>query len=116
MKALTNCDKCRKKIFKVYQQEFLKEQYAAFENVKDTIAEGCTAVMLMAMIRKGRSKKYIQDLFNDIVMIYDSPGLFGKDIRSDEIIERLEQEYELDFSRIHIHIESESQFMKENKK
>ena len=92
MKALTNCDKCRKKIFKVYQEEFLKEQYTAFESVKDTIAEGCTAVMLMAMIRKGRSKKYIQNLFNDIVMIYDSPGLFGKDIRSDEIIERLQQD------------------------
>ena len=115
MKARIDCTKCRKAIIAGVREEFLKDQYEVFSTISDTFGKCCTAVMLMAMIRKGRSKKYIQDLFNDIVMIYDSPGLFGKDIRSDDIIKRLEQEYELDFSRIHIHIETESQFMKENK-
>ena len=48
-------------------------------------------------------------------MIYDMPNVFNKDVRSDDVIKRLEEEYELDFSRIHIHLESESQFLRECK-
>ena len=115
MKALTNCADCRKKIFKIYKDEFLREQYKIFDDVADTFGKCCTAAVLMAMVRRGRSKQYIQKLFDELVLVYDSSNVFGKDIRSDDVIKQLEEEYELDFDRIHIHIESEKQFLREAK-
>lgn len=115
MKARIDCTKCRKAIIAGVREEFLKDQYEVFSTISDTFGKCCTAVMLMAMVRRGRSKKYIQDLFEELVMIYDMPNVFDKDVRSDDVIKRLEAEYGLDFGRIHIHLESESQFLKECK-
>lgn len=115
MKARIDCTKCRKAIIAGVREEFLKDQYEVFSTISDTFGKCCTAAMIMAMVRRGRSKQYIQKLFDEIVMTYDSSNVFGKEIRSDDIIKRLEDEYELDFKRIHIHIESESQFLREAK-
>lgn len=115
MKAVVDCQKCRNKIFQEYRKEFLKEQYSIYTGMSNTFGKFATAALIMAQIRRGRSKKYIQQLFDELVMIYDSPSLFGKEVRSDEMIKRLEKEYDLDFSRIKFHIQSESEFLKECK-
>ena len=115
MKARIDCTKCRKAIIDGVRDEFLREQYKIFEDFADTFGKCCTAAVLMAMVRRGRSKQYIQKLFDELVLVYDSSNVFGKDIRSDDVIKQLEEEYELDFDRIHIHIESEKQFLREAK-
>ena len=111
-----NCAACRKKIAKEKEKEFLKEQYAIYKALVKTFACFSTAAVLMAHIRRGRSKKYIQDLFEDLVMIYDTPALFGKEIRLPDMMKRLEKEYDIDFKRINVHYETESEFIKGGKK
>ena len=53
MKVRTDCTKCRKAIIAGVREEFLKDQYEIFTNISDTFGKCCTAVMLMAMVRRG---------------------------------------------------------------
>ena len=111
MKAI-NCTDCRRKIAKECKEEYLKQQYAIYKDLAHTFACFCTAAVLMAHIRKGRSKAYIQKLFEELVLIFDTPQLFGKDILLTDVLKRLEQDYGLDFKRLHVHIETEKEFVK----
>ena len=111
MKAI-NCNTCRKKILKEATEEYKKQQYAIYRDLAYTFACYATTTVLMAFIRRGRSKKYIQQLFSDMVAIYDTPQMFGKDINLTDVMKRLEKEYGIDYKRIHVSIETEKQYMK----
>lgn len=111
MRAITNCDSCRKKILQAAKDGYLKEQYAIYRALSRTFACYCTATVLMAFIRRGRTKKYIQEIFEDMVAIFDMPNLFGKDIILTDVMTQLEKEYGIDFKRIKVHIETEKQFI-----
>lgn len=115
MKALTNCNTCRKQIIKQAQDEYLKQQYRIYTDVAHTFACFATAAVLMAQVRRGRSKQYIRKLFDDLVMIFDTPNIFGKSIDLPDVMHRLEKEYDIDFHRIHVCLETESQFIKSAK-
>ena len=111
MRAITNCDSCRKKILQAAKDGYLKEQYAIYRALSRTFACYCTATVLMVFIRRGRTKKYIQEIFEDMVAIFDMPNLFGKDIILTDVMTQLEKEYGIDFKRIKVHIETEKQFL-----
>ena len=111
-----DCRKCRQQIQKQCENEFLKREYAIYQDSALTFATFSTAAILMAMARRGRTKKYIQKLYDDIVFIYDTPTVFGKEIRLTEVMKRLEKDYEIDFSRINVHIEDEREFIRSAKK
>lgn len=110
-----SCEACRKQIKKECENEFLKREYAIYQDSALTFATFSTAAVLMAMARRGRTKKYIQKLYDDIVFIYDTPTVFGKEIRLTEVMKRLEKDYEIDFSRINVRLETESEFLKSAK-
>ena len=107
-----DCSKCRKDILKAARDEYIKSQYAILQDCAFTFAIYATVGTLTAMVRRGRSKEYIQKLFDDIVMIYDTPQLFGKDISVGDLKRSLEKEYGIDFNRINVHIEDEKAFIK----
>ncbi len=92
--------------------EFMKHVYAIFEDMANTFAVYATTAALLTQVKKGRSKKYIHEMYNDMVVIFNMPILsqqiFGKAITMKDIMERLEREYDIDFKRIHVHIESEN--------
>ena len=111
MKAITNCDACRKKILQAAKDGYLKQQYAIYHDLAHTFACYCTAAVLIALIRRGRTKKYIQEIFEDMVAIFDTPSLFGKDITLTSVMHQLEKDYGIDFRRIKVHIETEKQFL-----
>lgn len=110
-----SCEACRKQIKKECENEFLKREYAIYQDSALTFATFSTAAVLMAMARRGRTKKYIQKLYDDIVFIYDTPTVFGKEIRLTEVMKRLEKDYDIDFSRINVKLETESEFLKSAK-
>ena len=110
-----SCEACRKQIKKECENEFLKREYAIYQDSALTFATFSTAAILMAMARRGRTKKYIQKLYDDIVFIYDTPTVFGKEIRWTEVMKRLEKDYGIDFSRINVRLETESEFLKSAK-
>lgn len=97
------------------RDEYLKRQYAILSDGAFTFAIYATVAVLTAQVRRGRSKEYIQKLYDDIVMIYDTPELFGKTISVTDLKKSLEKEYGIDFNRINVHIEDEKEFIKSMK-
>ena len=107
-----NCNQCRSKIMKQAEAEFMKHEYAIFEDMAYTFAVYATTAVLATQVKRGRSKKYIQEMYNDMVAIFDMPKVFGKVITMADIMKRLEREYGIDFKRINVHLESEKEFIK----
>lgn len=107
-----DCSKCRKQIVQEAKTEFAKHEYAIFTDCAFTMAVYATVATLTAQVRRGRSKEYIQKLFDDLVMIFDTPQMFGKEITLTDMKNQLEKQYGLDFNRINVHIEDEKTFIK----
>lgn len=114
MKA-RDCSSCRKQIAKECEQEFLKKEYTIYKDAANTFATFATVATLMCMVRRGRSEAYIQKLYDELVLIYSTPNVFGKEIRLTDMMQRLEKNYGIDLSRIHVHLETEKEFIKSTK-
>lgn len=109
---IKDCKSCRKDIFKQAKDEFMKHEYAIFTDAAYTFACYATTAALAVQVRRGRSKEYIQKLYDDMVMMFDTSTLFGKEIKLTDIMHDLERDYGIDFKRINVHLESEKEFIK----
>ena len=115
MKAI-NCKQCREKIAKEAEEAYLKRQYSYLNDAAVSFATFTTVAAIAVMHRRGRSKKYIQEFFNDLCFIYDYPELNGKRIDMTSLMKQFEKDYELDFDRIKVHLETEKDYIKSAKK
>ena len=111
-----SCEQCRKSIHEEEKTKFLKHEYAIFKDAAYTFACHATAAALMVQAQRGRSKEYIQKMFDDMCMVFDTSTLFGKPIVLNEVMADLTAEYGIDFKKIHVNLESESEFIKGVKK
>lgn len=115
-----NCTECRKKIHQEEQNEYLKHEYAWLKDGMFTMACMSAAVALSALMRRGRSKEYVRKFFDDMVLLYDTSSVLGKQLILPEVMKELEEEYGIDFNRIHVNFsETEKEFIKnckENKR
>ena len=107
-----NCNQCRKQILQQAREEYVKREYAIFADSAYTMAVYSTVAALSAMARRGRSKDYIRKLYEDMLAVFDTPELFGKEISLTDMKNSLEKDYGLDFTRINVHIEDEKEFIK----
>lgn len=73
------------------------------------------SAVLMTMIRRGRSKKYIQQMYDDMCFIFDTPSIMGKEVTTTTIMKMLQDEYGIDFDRVNVHLESEKEFVSATK-
>lgn len=112
MKARTNCTECRKRIYQEAETEYLKHEYKFFKDSAYSMAVYATVGVLAVMHRRGRSKQYIRQLFDDICFIYDYPEFRGKRLDMTEMMHLFETEYGIDFNKIKVHLESEKEFIK----
>ena len=109
MKARINCTECRKAMHEAY----LKNEYAGISDAVYTIACLTTASVLSVQVQRGRSKQYIQKLFDDIRMMYETGSVLGKPIVLTEVMKQLETDYGIDFKSIHVNFdETEKEFVK----
>lgn len=115
MKAI-NCKQCREKIAKEAEEAYLKRQYAYLNDSAVSFAIFTTVAAIAVMHRRGRSKKYIQEFFNDLCFIYDYPELNGKRIDMISLMKQFEKDYDIDFSKIKVHLETEKDYIKSAKK
>ena len=112
MKVL-NCQQCRNKIHKEEQERYLKKEYAGINDAIQTIACLATASVLGVQVQRRRTKLYIQELFKDICMFYETSQLFGKPIELTDIMKMLETEYGIDFKKVHVNFsETEKEYIK----
>ena len=116
MKVRTNCEHCRKEIYKEAEEAYLKQKYSILSENAYTMAVFATAAVLAVMHRRGRSKRYIRKLYDDICFIYDYPEYKGKELHMTEVMEILEKEYGIDFGKLTVHTETEKQFLYDAKK
>lgn len=107
---VTDCTKCRKKIHEEEQELFLKESYKFYANSVDSAVCYVVSAVLWSMIIKGRTKKYINQLYDSMIMIFTQNKLLGKEVRLTDVMKKLEEEYDIDFDRIRITVETEKQF------
>ncbi len=112
-----NCNDCRKQIHAAEQENYLKKQFAWLNDGLYTMAVLSTTAAIAVQKMRGKSKKYIQKFFDDMVMIYTTSSVLGKPIVMTEVMQQLEKEYDLDFSRIHVNFgETEKEFIKNCRK
>lgn len=115
MKAI-NCNQCRAKIHKEEEIKFLQKQYAIYKDFVYSFAVFSTAAVLAVMHQRGRSRAYIQKLFEDICFMYQYPKVMGKSLTLPDVVRMLEKEYGIDFSKISVNIETENEFITSAKK
>lgn len=112
MKAL-NCTQCRKQIHKEEQEAYLKKQYAYMHDGINTMAVMSAAVAISVMVKRGRTKKYIQEFYDDMVMLYSISEILGKPLNLKDVVKQLEKDYDIDFSRLKVNFtETEKEFIK----
>lgn len=71
------------------------------------------AVALSVLVQRDRSKAYIQKFYDDMVMIYGTAEVLGKPLILTDVIKQLEQDYGVDFSRLHVNFnETQKEFIK----
>ena len=108
-----DCISCRQQIHAEEQEAYLKKQYAWINDGMSTMAALSATVALSVQVMRGRSKAYIQKFYDDMVMLYTTGAVMGKPINMKDIMQHLENEYNIDFSRIQINFtETEKEFIK----
>lgn len=116
MKAKTDCSKCRKAIYKEAETAYLQHEYKFFTNAAESMCVFTAVAAVAVMHQRGRTKDYIKRFFDELCTIYDYPEIFGKSLDMLELKEKFEKEYDLDFSEIKLHIETEKEFVYRMKK
>lgn len=112
MKVKTNCNACRERIRKECEDAFLKREYKIFQEMSDSYAMYAVVAVLMTMVRRGRTKEYIQKLYDDMCFIFSTPAVMGKEISMHDCMKLLEDEYGIDWDRINVSIETEKEFIR----
>jgi hypothetical protein len=111
-----NCTQCRKKQFKEAEEAFLKQQYVIYKDMSYTFAVLSTAAVLGVMCRRGRRKKYIQELFKEICFMYQYPAVMGKQVTLTDLLKTLEKDYGINFAELTVNVETEKEFITSAKK
>ena len=108
---ITDCITCRKAIYKEAETAYIKEQYRFFKDSAYSMACFAVCGVLTAMIRKGRTKRYIKQLYDDMCLVFSTPDYFGKQINMTDIMHTLESEYGIDLQKLEVHHESEQRYL-----
>ena len=111
MKARIDCSSCRKRIHQEEHDACLKAEYAIFRDMALSFAAYSISAALMTMVRRGRSRQYIQKLYEDMCFVFETPEVLGKEVMMSDIMKLLEEDYGIDWDKIHVNVESEKQFI-----
>ena len=107
----TDCIECRKQVYKEAETAYIKEQYRFFRDSAYSMAVFAVCGVLTAMVRRGRTKQYIQNLYKDMCLLFSTPEMFGKQISMTDIMHTLESEYGIDWKKLEVHHESEQRYL-----
>lgn len=99
-----------------YKKLIEADRIKIYHDQSNFIAQSVIAAVLLAMHRRGRTKKYIQDLYADILDVLNQPPVFGKDMTDTEVMQYLTDEYGIDFNKVHLRLESETEIRKRERK
>jgi hypothetical protein len=109
-KAMTkDCDKCLKVMAKEQEKACLSCQYDMFSKTADDIGRAMAAACIAVFHRKGRTKKYIKEFYEELLFILSAPKVLGVELHAEEIKKTLSEKYDIDFDRIKIQTETKEE-------
>lgn len=111
MKVRVDCNSCRKRIHQEEHDAFLKAEYAILRDMAFSFAAYSISAALMTMVRRGRTKQYIQKLYDDMCFVFETPEVLGKEVRMSDIMKLLEEDYGIKWDKICVNVESEKEFV-----
>lgn len=114
MKTIS-CDKCRKKLLKEAENKYLEHAFEIFENTVDSATTFAICGVLMAFYRRGESKEFIHDLYEELCMIFSVSEVFGKKITMEDMMAMFEKEYDIDWDKVEVNYEDKKAFMRRYK-
>ncbi len=82
----------------------------------DDVARAIIAAVLLVMHRRGRTAKYIQELFSDILCVLDQPKIMGHQMTDIEVREFISEQYGIDFGRVHMQVETDAEARRRERK
>lgn len=85
---------------KSYRRIDEETQYKLFCLIADDVARSVVGACLYAMWVRGRSKRYVQKLYEDIKLVLDYPKCFGVELTDTAVKELLKKEYDIDLSEV----------------
>ena len=84
-----------------------KEAEAVYRFVADDVTCNAIAAVLTVLHMRKWHKDQISKLYDDVIGILDQPPILGKNLMSEDVKEFLTKKYGIDWSRVHIRLESE---------
>lgn len=115
MKVRTLKD-CERELREEVAKKNFEAQYNMYALSCDTMFRAAAATVVATFFRKERSKRYVQDWFNEFVNILEMPSAFGVEITSNDLIAKFEELYGIDFSKIKVNCESKEEFYRRYRK
>ncbi len=82
----------------------------------DDVTKAVIAAVLLVMHRRGRTKKYIQELFSDILGVLEQPAVLGHQMTDIEVKEFISEQYGIDFNEVHMQVETDSEARRRGRK
>lgn len=116
MRSRTDCQECRKRIYKEAETAYLKKEYSFFSDAAYSMAVFATIAALSVHHRRGRSRTYVRSFFDEMCLVFDAPPVMGKPITMTDMMKLFEDKYGIDFSKIRLHLESEKEFIRGTQK
>ena len=110
MKSISS--RARQQIRNEEKERYLRHEYAIYKDIAYSFGCYSIAGLLTVMARRGRTKKYIQDLFNDMCFVFSQKDVFGKEITMTDVMKDLTKKYEIDWKKLEVNIETEKEFLK----
>lgn len=86
--------------------------FRVFLKVKDGVAQQTVAAMLYAYHLRGFRKKRLHEMYERVLSIINMPPVVGNQISGNDLIDFLTNEYGIDFDRIRLKTETESEYLK----
>lgn len=111
MNVRVNCNECRKRVLKEAEKIYAENQYDILENAVDTAAEWAAAITIAVLGRQGKPPDEIKAFFEDFCFVSSMSEVFGKRITMNDAIKQYEKDYNIDFDKIEVHLESKKQFV-----
>lgn len=111
-----DCQKCRKELLKQAETQYLEHSFEIFENTVDSATTFAICGVLMCMYRRGESKEYIHDLFEELCMIFSVSEVFGKKITMEDMMAMFSKEYDIDWDKVEVNYEDKKAFMRRYRK
>ena len=110
-----SCKQCQKEMLKAATDEFLKHEYAILKDSSYSFFTYAICCVLGVMEKRGKTPKYVRDIYDDMCFIFSQQDLFGKKIEMTDIMHHLEDKYGIDWGKLEIHMESEQEFIRNMK-